>query len=57
MIYALFSIQTYIFDSETIPSMSISLNITNETKMSSQNYCGDEASDDIKLLTGQNEKD
>ena len=45
------------FDSETIPPMSISLNITNKAKMSSQNYCGDEAPDDIKLLTGQNEKD
>jgi hypothetical protein len=26
-------------------------------KMSSQNYCGDEASDNMKLITDQNEKD
>ena len=37
--------------------MSISLNNTNKAKMSSQNYCGDKAPDDIKLLRGQNQKD
>jgi len=26
-------------------------------KMSSQNYCGDKAPDDIKLITDDNEKD
>jgi len=26
-------------------------------KMSSQNYCGDEASDNMELITDQNEKD
>ena len=37
--------------------MSISLNITNKAKISSQNCCDDEAPDDIKLVTGQNEED
>ena len=37
--------------------MPMPLNIANNAKMPSQNYCGDEAPDDIKLVTGQNGKD
>ena len=56
MICALLSIQTYIFNWKTVPSMPMPLNITNKAKMSSQNYCGDEAPVDIKLVTDQNGK-